>query len=236
MSIQKKGYWSTHEYTRHSVEADTKLAGWIGWKKFGEILAIAEQQGKLEKTLVLTAFKLGGRITEILAAHRSMFSILEDDVSGETALVVEGLPLGKRWIKTGEYLDPKGVKRLYTQKVEAFRTFGLVVSDDREPYSQEFLELIKKNSDLLFKSPYGKLDKPYSRVRAYQLINGLSKKVGLYMYPHLLRAWRASQLARDYGWKEGKLMEWFDWKDFETAHHYSKSGVFGLVSDMKRGK
>ena len=231
-----KGYWSTHKYSRHSVEADTKLAGWIGWKKFAEVIEEAERQGKLEKNLVLTSFKLGGRIVETLSSHRNMFSILDDDVSGETALVVEGLPLGKRWTKIGEYLDESGTKRFRTQKVEAFRTFGLTVSDDREPYSQEFLELVKSKSGLLFRSPYGNLDRPYSRVRAYQLINGLSKKVGVYLYPHLLRAWRASQLARDYGWREGKLMEWFDWKDFETAHHYSKSGVFGLVSDMKKNR
>ena len=232
--MNKKGYWSRHPYTRHSVETDTKLTGWVGWKKFGEVIKEAERCGELEKNLVLTTFKLGGRIVETLASHRSMFSILDDDVSGETALVVTGLPLGKRWTKIGEYVDEDGKKRFQTQKVEAFRTFGLTVSDDREPYSQDFLELVKSTNGLLFRSPYGNLERPYSRVRAYQLINGLSKRVGVYLYPHLLRAWRASQLARDYGWKEGKLMEWFDWKDFETAHHYSKSGVFGLVSDMKK--
>ena len=231
-----KGYWRNHEYSRHSVETDTKIAGWIGWKKMTEILDKSRRAGKETLTfdILLSTFKLGGRIVEVLQAHTDMFSIQHDDVTGESALIVEGLPLGKRWKKIGEYVDEAGKKRFVTQKIDAYRTFGLTVLDDREPFSQEFLDFVKSKKGLLFRSPYGNEEKPYSRVRAYQLINSLSKSVGIHLYPHLLRAWRASQLARDYGWKEGKLMEWFDWKDFETAHHYSKSGVFGLVSDMKR--
>ena len=184
--------------------------------------------------MILTTFKLGGRIIEVLQADTDMFSTMHDDVSGEDALIVEGLPLGKRWRKLGETVDEAGIKHYITEKIDAYRTIGLTLSNDREPFSEELLELINNHAGLVFQSPYKTEKKPYTRTRAYQLINGLSKHVGVHLYPHLLRSWRASQLARDYGWKEGKLMEWFDWKDFKSAHHYAKAGVFGLVSDMKR--
>lgn len=49
------------------------------------------------------------------------------------------------------------------------------------------------------------------------------------VYPHWLRAQRASCLIKEYGWPMEMMMEWMGWEELTTARHYAKYGPEMLV-------
>ena len=85
-------------------------------------------------------------------------------------------------------------------------------------------------SEWLFPSPYK--NGPLSRKLAYLLITKVGKRLGVELYPHFLRAQRASQLASEYDFREASLLEWFQWAKWETAKKYCKLGPLGLAKKM----
>ena len=233
----RPGYWASHEYKRHSVDRDIQLTGFIGWRTFSDILDAA--QVERNRKLILSAFKIGGRINEVLGCCHEHFRIAESPDDGTEYLLADAIPLSKRWKKIGEVQLPGGHKKFLTQHIEAFRTFALPLEDKIEPFSEEFASFVldKTRSGLLFPSPYKRLKgKSLSTTRAYQIVRfdvgeraaaGLAGK--LYLYNHLLRAWRASQLRKERKFEPYDLMEFFMWRDYKTAFIYAKEGVWGLA-------
>ncbi len=225
------GYWSEHEYQRHSVERDVALSGFIGWAKFAEILGAADSEKK--RNLVVATFKEGGRINEVLKSRHDNFRVVESPEDGQEYLLCEALPLSKRWKKVGMELV-NGKARMKTVHVEAFRTFALPLKDSIEPYSEEFSKFVlSKSRGLLFPSPYkSKKGEPLSTTRAYQIVHqeiGVEGNIDIWLYNHLIRAWRASQLRRERKFTPFDLMEFFMWRDMKTALIYAKEGVWGIA-------
>jgi len=232
MSV-KIGYWnkvSHHLYKRHSVALDVQLTGFIGWQKFGEILATAKNDRN--RKLVLTTFKVGGRINEVLSSKHENFRLMTSPEDGKEYLLCEALPLSKRWRALGKTVE-NGKTRYITEKVAAYRTFALPLADSVEPYSEEFRDFVLgEHSGLLFPTPYKALKgKSLTTTRAYQIMRyEIGVPLKLELYNHLLRAWRASQLKRERKFKADDLMAFFMWRDYKTALIYAKEGVWGLAA------
>ena len=54
----------------------------------------------------------------------------------------------------------------------------------------------------------------------------------IHLWLHWARSQRASQLAGEYNFSEGDLLEWFGWKDIKTATRYSHKGYAKLGAKM----
>jgi hypothetical protein len=58
----------------------------------------------------------------------------------------------------------------------------------------------------------------------------------IHLFLHWFRSQRASQLARDYKLDVVELIDYFNWKDIETAVMYAKKGGSGLTEKMRKAK
>jgi hypothetical protein len=54
----------------------------------------------------------------------------------------------------------------------------------------------------------------------------------IHLWLHWFRSQRASQLVCDYSFEVMDLVNYFDWKDVETAIRYAKKGWRGLTEKM----
>ena len=241
--MQKRaGWWNktkypTHEYRRRQVKEDVKR--FVGWKALAGLIRKAEgYQADRTKALIAVAFTTGGRIMEVMQLQSSNFTVEKD--TGE--LVVKNMAVLKRYKKTGqwlEYVDEKPdneLARLYrwdedkeqwvrnryeTKFQEETRDFSIPIE---EPFTPLILDRIEQFDGYLFP---GYKHKHLSYQRVYQIITDLG------IYPHWLRAQRASCLVSFYRMSMDKMMEWMAWEELSTARHYAKHGVRSLVSQMK---
>lgn len=239
------GWWNkkvypTHEFHRRSVDKDVQR--FIGWK---ELLNLALRyntwMAERNKALFGTAFLTGGRITEVLQLCRKNFII--DESAGE--VIVQGMNMVKSYEKIGEwteYADEKPTnklarlykwdderqkwwrKRYYTEKKVKVRP------DFSFPIDEPFADLLKRHLKHLRPEDYlftGYKETHLCYHRAYVIIS----EVGV--YPHWLRAQRASCLISFYRMSMEEMMEWMCWEELSTARHYARFGVKSLVSKMK---
>lgn len=158
-------------------------------------------------------FETGGRISEVLSLEKRNFKLEKKYV------IVIGMKVGKRFKKTGEYLDENNHVRWKTRLVKAYRTFPILRT---EPLTEHLIAWINQCNE-------GKLFK-IGRVRSYQIVTKINPDV----WCHWFRSQRASQLALEYGFSVHDLVEFFNWKTLEMAIHYSRMGWKGLASKMHR--
>lgn len=231
-----KGYWGHHKYERRAVSRDLRGTGFVGWI---ELLQLANKfKGWLaerNKAMFAVFFLTGGRAMEVLPLQSENFTIEKDSV------IVKNMPLLKRYDKIGrwtEYADEKPENRLarlfeWNQKEEKwsrnrydtehkkeFRNFSFPTN---EPLAKTLVSWIEEHEGCLFKG-YSK--KHLSYVRSYQIFTGIG------IYPHWLRAQRASCLISFYDWKMEEMMEWMGWEELTTARFYAKFGVKRLGAKM----
>ena len=216
------------EFKKHSVDRD--VTQFCGWPLLKDIVGTVSNNQR-NAGFVATMFNTGGRVSEVLALKPSMFSIYKGCVP--KLVVVSGMPLLKRYEKTGDYLDENGKKHYHTKRINAIRNkFSMRVDEPLiKPMLLWVIEALKNRYEYLFPSPY-KTEQPLSRTWAYQLIRKTGDSLGVYLYNHWFRAQRASQLASEYDFKEGNLLEWFMWEKWETAKKYCKLGPLGLGKRM----
>jgi len=242
--LKKIGWWNrkvypSHVYERRKVEDDVKR--FVGWQSLGSLLQKFEGYlSERDRALFAVTFLTGGRIQEVLALRSNNFVV---DKSEET-VTVQDMMLLKRYEKTGEYIERVEEKptnklaRLFKwdeEKQRWWRTryetegkpdirpdFSLPLD---EPFVALLLAKLEITNEFLFP---GYRAKHLSYSRAYQIIT----KVGI--YPHWLRAQRASCLISFYRMTMEEMMEWMGWEELSTARHYAKFGVKALVSKMKK--
>lgn len=230
-------YWSTHEYTRRSVEQD--VTRFVGFDKLKQLSNLVPDYNKARnQNLFRAIFLTGGRVNEVLELKKENFAIKDDEI------IITDMPLEKRYKKTGTYTEwtdekPKNIlKRLYeydeekkkfhrkrynTEKIfEIRKEFRF---STQEPFAQELIEWINKIDQGYLFSGY----KPQlSYMTAYRIIDSTG------YYPHWLRAQRASCLIVEYGWKMEMMMEWMGWEELSTARHYAKYGPSELVAGKRK--
>jgi integrase len=208
-------------WTRRAVGRDVKR--FVGWEKIIE-LADMLKQDPLYQAIYATTFLTGGRISEVLPLRRGNF------VVSDKYLTVTGMPLLKHYQKMSEYIEERDErpatnigrlfqfnpgtgkwwrKRYSTERVDAARSDFDVRCD--EPLCALTLEWINNTtSDVLFLGA--------TRWKAWQ------KFAGVGIYPHWLRAQRASCLISFWRFTMEEMMEWMGWEELTTARHYAKMG------------
>jgi len=208
----RRGYWADHPYERRSVREH--VDSFIGWP---ELMRIVEAPRKMRDRAFLSAlFETGGRVSEVLSLRRDNFELREN----EGVILVRRMPLLKRYRRIAP-----GV----TLRVKAYRrTFPIPLT---EPPATILKDWIKASQNLLFPSPY-RLGRPLTRVWAYKLIAQVAEKTGVPCWPHWFRAQRACQLVEEYGFEVIDLIDFFGWKETETALEYARRGWRGLFSKM----
>ncbi|HEY4700144.1 MAG TPA: hypothetical protein VIH27_07270 [Nitrososphaerales archaeon] len=214
------GYWSTHQFKKRSVES---VSSFEGWKR---IVSLAAEAGKTEITgqrdeaLVCALFLTGGRVGEVV---RSPYAgLLKENVivkEDEGLLLFQNVRILKKYKKVEGYVDEQGKKHWKTQRVSAYRVFPVPLNEPLVPKFLDYCATIKEG--LLF---------PICTTRAYQIVEVLDPSI----WPHWFRSQRAAQLALEYGWELYTLMEFFDWKDLETAIRYASMGYKGLASKLPK--
>jgi integrase len=235
----KTGYWATHRYSRRSVERDVEE--FVGWPKLEKLISkVPEYNRERNQALFAATFLTGGRIEEVLQLVKSNFTV--DLEAGE--IIIRGMKLLKRYEKTGSWIEwidqkPKNkLARLYSfdegkkqfhrnrftteKKDETRREFRFATTEN---FASILIEWLRKTQELLFNGYF--TSKPLSYPMAYRIITATG------MYPHWLRAQRASCLISEYGWKMEMMMEWMGWEELTTARHYAKYGPSSLVAGKK---
>jgi integrase len=201
----------------------------VGWEGLILLANALEEEGR---ALFSTAFLTGGRITEVLELTADNFIFTDDFIR------VKRMPLKKRYSKTGEWVEwvderpTNTLRRLYHWDIEKgawFRKRYETVR--REEFRAEFafprseplvpilIEWVEAKEDKLFQM---------SRFKAYRIM----KEIGI--YPHWLRAQRASCLIAFWGFTMEQMMEWMGWEELTTARHYGKMG-WRKLADMFKG-
>lgn len=244
--MARVGWWNkkaypSHVYRRRQVRKDVKR--FVGWEALAQLIQKIEGfQTTRNRCLVATGFATGGRIMEVLPLQRRHFTIDKD--AGE--LVVQNMPLLKRYEKTGswrEYVKERPdnkLARLYSwdEKKEQWgrnrydtKTLEEVRPDFSIPLDEPFIPLVLSRLEtcrdsLAYLFP-GYSQSHLSYQRAYQIISELG------IYPHWLRAQRASCLVSFYRMSMEQMMEWMAWEELTTARHYARHGIRSLADKMK---
>lgn len=196
-----KSYWGPkHKYTRRSVEDIETFCGWHYLINLTES-AIKDR----DRALISLLFETGGRVNEVLKLAFNNFVFLND------VIVVAGMPVLKRF----EFIKVKGKRTGKTKPKKKFRTFPIKRIEPLVRYFENYVKA-KQGFKTIFK---------IGRKRVYQIVTGLDSNI----WPHWLRAQRASQLALEYGLNTHALVEYFEWIDLKTALHYSRFGWRGLA-------
>jgi len=234
-------------YTRASVKTVLRFVGWgtlmdlvrecentpykvspvwptdhPGVKEYREHLIQRDQ------ALIAALFLTGGRVNEVVSLRKNNFNFQEDP----DAIIVTDMPKEKSFRKLGEYVE-NGKKRWITEKVDATRRdFPILKNEALVPYLTSWLN---QTEDYLFFSPQRNRNH-LTRIRAYQIVKNISNRVGEEIWPHWFRSQRASQLASEYGFELHALIDFFDWKDVETALTYSRLGAKKLTAMMVKGQ
>lgn len=216
---------------KHSVERDVRE--FCGWPTLERITTAAREESCFpmrDAGFIGACFNTGGRVSEVLGLKPSMFEVYKGCTP--KLIVVKGMPLLKRYKKIGELIDDKGKKHYETEHLDLTRDFCFRTDEPMiKPFVVWLAYAFKNQYNWLFPSPV-KSGEPLSRNWGYWVVSKAGDRVGMELYPHWLRAQRASQLAVDYDLKEATLLEWFQWEKWETAKKYCKAGVAGMAKRM----
>jgi len=242
----------TKEYYRLSIkELKPEFTGWDHY-----IRLIEQLQRDEDKVFFATMFELGCRIREVLGKRnpekpedwlspplkRSNFLFTKPN-----RLIAIDVPILKRY----EKLDHKIIRKrmippdvypshiklwhlaedgMYERKVWTTkrrndkRRVEMLIT---EPLLQLYvIPYVKKTSGILFEMSY---DYYYQLCRKMNPLEDDYPKVPEHIFPHWWRSQRACQLASEYGYSLHQLIEFFEWKDLETAQLYAK--LAGKLAD-----
>lgn len=240
----QKAVWGKggREYKRHSVDKDFKK--FCGFKTLKKIVDAASNE--FVKAFIVFLWATGGRVTETLNLRKGMFTLRAD--TDPPILMVTDAPLEKRYRKVAEYIEclecgefnekakecfncgadlvANGQRRFITEKEDRARNEFVIRLDD--PFADIMLEWLEFCDDYLFLNDMRQ--KPYSRKWAYNKIREIGDNLKLELWPHKLRAERASYLGTHLAAES--LLEYFSWEDWKTAKRYAKKGAVGLAKEL----
>jgi len=249
--------FTSQTYRRRSVEREVEE--FEGWAKVLERYGrIQREQGFAVSQVYAAAFLTGGRITEVLTLKPEMFLKKQEVVQlsdGRTIardiLEVNKMMLEKRykklenWVETREELPDNAKRRLFvkTEKGYSRRRFKTErLASFRKPFDIPLDEVPKDSrkmhEDLVWHLSASKGQPwlfPSSIRRTHMSRSFIWKKFNLYgIFPHYLRAQRASCLITWNGLSMEQMMEWMSWEEMKTAMHYGKMGKSKLLGVFRR--
>jgi hypothetical protein len=120
-----------------------------------------------------------------------------------------------RRIPGTEYIGEDGKKHWKTERRRGFRTFAFPSKEPLVKYLEDYAKLFREGQYLFELTPD----------MVYQILVEIEPR----LFPHLLRSWRATQLAVEYGYDLAQLLAWFSWEDLRYARLYAKLNVSRMV-------
>jgi len=201
-----------------------------GWDTLGQILENAEPDWVRDAVVLL--FKTGCRVSELT---------LIQDVKEKGDFVRVWMGVRKKYEKVSEVEKVKCVGHCHmrwlkgqepkpphphnlreytgwvTRPVERVRVFSFPLA---ERWSDLFLEAVGRYQ-------------PRCRAWVYLKVREAGEKAGVRITPHWFRAQRACQLVEEYDFGDWELLEWFDWRNLQMAHHYARLGLRKLEEKMR---
>jgi len=231
------------EYHRLSIEKIKPE--FTGWEHYIEL--IEQLKFDKDKAFFATMFELGCRIREVLGKRDSETKELVSPplqrsnflFTKPNRLIVVDIPILKRYKKldhkiirshkipddvpaSHEKLWHRTEEGVYERKVwtteRHFHVRRIEIPLD-EPLMDYMLPYIKNSRGVLFEMSY---DYYYLLCRKMDPLGDKYPKVPEHIFPHWWRSQRACQLAAEYGFELHKLLNFFEWKDIETAQMYAK--------------
>jgi integrase len=213
---------------RASVERD--VTEFVGFEKLIELVG---QLDKSNRALFAGAFLTGGRISEVLKLRRENFIMMEKLIRVRKMPLLKQYSKTERWIEQVSERPANVLRRLYTfdpatqmwwrrrfktERREEFRREFAFPAD--EPLATILIQHLSKiESGLMFDA---------TRQGAWRAL----RKIGI--YPHWLRAQRASCLIAFWGFSMEQMMEWMGWKGLVSAMRYGRMG-WRRLADMFQG-
>ena len=224
------------KYQRRNVEDDVKE--FVGFQRLEQLIKLVPQYNfNRNQVLFAATFETGGRIEEALGLKKENFTVENETV------IVRNMRLLKRYEKTGSWIEwaqekPKNKlarlfkydeekkmfwrNRYYTESKDEIRKEFRFASTEK--FADILIKWLDKTDEHLFPGYSGK---HLSYSMAYRIITATG------VYPHWLRAQRASCLISEYGWSMEMMMEWMGWEELSTARHYAKYGSTKLVAGKR---
>ena len=192
-------------------------AEFCGWPTLEKIVNAATN--KRDAFLILTLFKTGGRVSEVLQLTKSTFDFATSDKS----IIIRQMIVGKKF----ERREGK------TVKIEATRTIPIL---KKELLSDKYLELFNsRHHKLMFSGNH--VGKAMTRDTALKIVVKAGASAGIRVNAHWFRGQRASQLAEEYGFGVYELNQFFGWgarNPRNMAERYASLGWRGLEQRMLR--
>lgn len=198
----RRGWWADHTFHKRTISED--FSGWMGWyppkdrpKQMAFVPLIHSLEGD-QKNLLLSLFFCGSRANEILLAEGRHFKV-KDKVVDVSRLPAFTKKEGMHW-QVGDLIE-KG-RWFYVNR--------------SEPLVDEWIEFFEDvgETERLFDFKYGKL---------YKLITSIKwREKNANLFPHRIRAERASQLTAQYRASKFELKGFFAWTRDKTPDFYVK--------------
>lgn len=187
---------------------------WAGWSKFLELYENYKDSRYPDESRLcfLALFETGCRLNEAIELRPDQFKF------NEYAIVCQRAPVLKK-------------------KTRAVRDIFIKL-DEANPLGYEFRKEIEKSKTkylLPSRTPFSRDIRPdhhMSDRTLYNRINEIHPK----LFPHALRAYRASMLVYERGFSVQDLVSWFNWENAEEAIRYSATrdmaSAMGLSPDQ----
>jgi hypothetical protein len=235
-------YWSTHKFHKRSVEVAMDDYPYESWQQVIDLCQRAYEQGKdslvlvrglgwansaeRDAAIIATLFLGGFRAQEICRRSYKMpdSSIYEVGLKkgdfktitmpdGREFIEFRNIHILKKYRKIpgSEWVDQNGKKHWKTERRRGTRTFAFPSKEPLVKYLMTYANHFKQGQYLFDIS--------------YDTVYRVCTKTEPRLFPHLLRSWRATQLAVEYHYDLAQLLEWFSWEDLRYARLYAKLNV-----------
>ena len=212
-----------------------------------------------DQALISALFECGGRVKETLLLQTSNFEFQPNKILVKDAVVLKRFEKVKSWIEKVKELPlaPSRAKlykwnekhrcwernRWETRpKIEKRKPFTIWLT---EPLAPVLLLWIKQSEGYLFppgrqsKQPHLEESRAYTIVRKVEenfnrlVDEGTINLPKVRLYNHWFRSMRASQLCKEYKYREFELKRYFAWIDSKMPFHYAHLGVEELEEEWK---
>jgi hypothetical protein len=238
-NISPHAYWAIHKYRRRSVEVALDEYPFGSWQQVIDLCQRAMDQGKDTPVFVRGKgwYNKGERDAAIIAAL-FLGGFRRQELCHKTYKLADG-SVYEVGIKKGDYKrfiandgrefiefqnihilkkykrikDPSGHYK--TERLRAFRTFVFPAKEPLVVFLDNWARHFSQGEYLF----------DISRETVYRTCTSVEPR----LFPHLLRSWRATQLAVEYGYDLAQLLEWFHWNDLKYAKLYAKMNVSRMV-------
>jgi integrase len=213
-----------------------EVEGFCGWDFLLSLVRVFDFPPY--RGLVACLFETGGRISEVLELRRENFNLSHPKV-----VVVERMPVLKRYEVVGRQPDPskKSGFRWLTSGVRDYRYFPIRRDEPLVPYMLQWVEKCGEGEKLfefdryqalkLLREAGAALNTPIPFTRHRRENRPLHSSE---IFPHLLRAERACQLAAEYSFDAYALRQFFGWKPrkLDMAEKYASLDWRSLAKRM----